>query len=240
MEVNDSIVDFFLMFAADSVGQDLLSSSHVFSSFFYTKLSSKVKIRKTFVLPSADKRYAGASKFTRKVDIFKKKFLFIPVCRSGHWFLALVYNLPILHVANKRRGNDDSAVAPILMIDSIVYGSDRENFSCDPSPRDQEAELIRGFIRCEWMAKMNVHGSSSSPPNFTSKSMPIVYPKVPQQENGYDCGVFVMLFFEAFVKQKFPIGELLSDKILPWYDQVSAMQLRERITGVLLELGSRY
>ena len=25
---------------------------------------------------------------------------------------------------------------------------------------------------------MNVHGSSSSPPNFTSKSMPIVYSKV--------------------------------------------------------------
>ena len=97
------------------------------------------------------------------------------------------------------------------MIDFIVYGSDRENFSCDPSPQDQEAELIRGynyivalllwlvlflpfrdascsknrsllfgysFIRSEWMSKMNVHGSSSSPPNFTSKSMPIVYPKV--------------------------------------------------------------
>lgn len=94
------------------------------------------------------------------------------------------------------------------MIDSIVYGSDRENFSCDPSSRDQEAELIRGyillhcscgycscaleiplavnrsllfvhsFIRCEWMAKMNIHGSLSSSPNFTSKSMPIVYPKV--------------------------------------------------------------
>lgn len=30
---------------------------------------------------SADKRYAGASKFTRKVGIFKKKFVFIPVCR---------------------------------------------------------------------------------------------------------------------------------------------------------------
>ena len=38
--------------------------------------------------------------------------------------------------------------------------------------------FVHSFIRCEWMAKMNVHGSSSSPPNFTSKSMPIVYPKV--------------------------------------------------------------
>ena len=38
--------------------------------------------------------------------------------------------------------------------------------------------FVHSFIRCEWMAKMNVHGSSSSLPNFTSKSMPIVYPKV--------------------------------------------------------------
>lgn len=30
---------------------------------------------------SPDERYVEASKFTRRVDIFKKKFIFIPVCR---------------------------------------------------------------------------------------------------------------------------------------------------------------
>jgi len=30
---------------------------------------------------------------------------------------------------------------------------------------------------------------------------------VPQQENGYDCGVFVMLFFEAF----------LNREVSPWW-----------------------
>lgn len=147
MEVNDSIVDFFLMYISQSLDQDLHDSIHVFSSFFYTKLSTRVQIGEIFVLPSPDERYVEASKFTRRVDIFKKKFIFIPVCRSGHWFLSVIYNLPTL--TSRRRKDDGCAVVPILMIDSIVYGSDRKNFTCSPSSREQEANIIRSFIECE-------------------------------------------------------------------------------------------
>ncbi|XP_068720372.1 uncharacterized protein [Montipora capricornis] len=108
MEVNDSIVDFFLMYISQSLDQDLLDSIHLFSSFFYTKLSTRVQFGETFVLPGPDARYVEASKFTRKVDIFKKKFIFIPVCRSGHWFLSLIYNLPT--VTSRRRKGDGYTV----------------------------------------------------------------------------------------------------------------------------------
>ncbi|KAJ7358967.1 hypothetical protein OS493_019871 [Desmophyllum pertusum] len=47
-------------------------------------------------------------------------------------------------------------------------------------------------------------------------------PHLPQQENGYDCGVFVLLFFEEFLKRKFPIEDLMSGEILCWYSQDSA------------------
>lgn len=57
-----------------------------------------------------DERYVEASKFTRRVDIFKKQFIFIPVCRSGHWFLSLIYNLPTL--TSRRRKDDGCAVVP--------------------------------------------------------------------------------------------------------------------------------
>lgn len=52
MEVNDSIVDFFLMYISQSLDQDLYDSNHVFSFFFYTKLSTRVQIGEIFVLPS--------------------------------------------------------------------------------------------------------------------------------------------------------------------------------------------
>lgn len=77
-----------------------------------------------------------------------------------------------------------------------------------------------------------------SSPNFTPESMPLFYPKVPQQENGYDCGVFVMLFFEAFLNREFPVRDLLSHEILPWYNQGAALPMRERMTNLILRLGN--
>lgn len=206
---------FFLMYISQSLDQDLLDSIHVFSSFLYTKLSSRVQIGETFVLPGPDARYVEASKF-----IFKKKFIFIPVCRSGHWFLSLIYNLPT--VTSRRRKDDGCTV---------------KNFTCSPSSQEQEANLIRSFIEREWTAKMNECPSPT--PHFTSKTMPVLYPKVPQQENGYDCRVFVMLFFEEFSRRKFPVSELVLDKILQWYNQASAFHLRERVTDILLVTGAR-
>ncbi|XP_068691354.1 sentrin-specific protease 7-like [Montipora foliosa] len=130
-EINDSIVDFSMMYAIYAMDQEV-KNSHVFSSFFFTKLSEGIKNGDHFVLPSAEERHERACSFIRKVDLFKMDFVFIPVCRSGHWFLALVYNLPLLH----------SERVPIFMIDSIVWGSE-DSLYCTPSSREQEAELIR-------------------------------------------------------------------------------------------------
>jgi len=116
------------------------------------------------------------------------------------------------------------------MIDSIVWGSEDNYCSGTPSPREHEAELIRSFIRCEWLAKRGT--ANASAPEFTNKSLPLFYPKVPQQENGYDCAVFLLLFFEEFLKRKLPVDELLSGRPLRWYNQSSALPLRERITDI--------
>ncbi|XP_068696552.1 sentrin-specific protease 7-like [Montipora foliosa] len=85
------------------------------------------------------------------------------------------------------------------MIDSIVWGSE-DSLYCTPSSREQEAELIRSFIRCEWAVTKGTVDKRA--PEFSDKSMPVVYPKVPQQENGYDCGVFLLMVFEQFLKCK--------------------------------------
>lgn len=222
-DLNDSIVDFFMMYlTANAMNQDL-KNSQIFSSFFYTKLTERVKIGDRFLLPSAEERYKKASSFTRNIDLFEKDFIFMPVCRSGHWFLALIYNLPSLY--------DEGGM--IFMIDSIVWSSE-DDFFCSPSSREREAELIRSFIRCEWLAKRG----TAATPEFSDKSLPLFYPKVPQQENGYDCGVFLLLFFEEFFKRKFPVDDLLSGKPLRWYNQSSALPLRKRITDILIQLGN--
>ncbi|XP_068752646.1 uncharacterized protein [Montipora capricornis] len=109
---------------------------------------------------------------------------------------------------------------PIFMIDAIVWGSE-DSLYCTPSSREREAELIRSFIRCEWAVTRGTVDTRA--PEFSDKSMPVFYPKVPQQENGYDCGVFLLMFFEQFLKRKLPVDDLR------WYNQSSALPFRKRI-----------
>ena len=43
-----------------------------------------------------------------------------------------------------------------------------------------------------------VHGT---PMTFTEENMPVVAPDVPQQTNGVDCGVYVLLYVDVFCKK---------------------------------------
>jgi len=116
-ELNDAIIDFFILYTSYNVSnRDVIDKCHFFSSFFYTKLAEREKRGKCFVLPSAEERHAKACSFTRRVDIFKKEFLFIPVCRSRHWFLLLIWNLPLLE-AKKTNHHPQSY---IFVMDSIA------------------------------------------------------------------------------------------------------------------------
>lgn len=39
---------------------------------------------------SAEKAHANVAKWTRRVDIFSKDFLFVPICEQLHWTLAII------------------------------------------------------------------------------------------------------------------------------------------------------
>ena len=62
---------------------------HIFSSFFYRRLSSA----KVSLLPSQDGTKTGfdlVKAWTRKVNLFEKEFLIVPICENLHWFLAII------------------------------------------------------------------------------------------------------------------------------------------------------
>lgn len=118
-------------------------------------------------------------------------------------------------------------------MDSIVRNS-HDNYNDTPSSREQEAELIHSFISCAWKA-----GKGSSAATCTTLDenfWPVIYLKVPQQENGYDCGVVLLLFFQKCLEQKFPVREHMSGQILRWYNQASVTELREKIIDLLMHL----
>jgi sentrin-specific protease 7 len=55
-------------------------------------------------------------------------------------------------------------------------------------------QTLREYLSCEYEAKM---GKAR---DFTVESMPACCPKVPQQPNFTDCGIFVLQYVESFFK----------------------------------------
>lgn len=78
-EVNDDLLDFFLLFTAETHLNDIMKKQiYIYNSCFYKKLSQ--------FNPHAIRRW------TKNTDIFTKKYLFIPICRDSHWLLVIIKN----------------------------------------------------------------------------------------------------------------------------------------------------
>lgn len=77
--LNDTLMDVFPKIWADEFPD---ASIYTFSSFFFTKLSG----------PHNTMHYDTVKRWTANEDIFKKKFLIIPIAQHNHWFLIVVMN----------------------------------------------------------------------------------------------------------------------------------------------------
>ncbi|KAF8270824.1 hypothetical protein EI94DRAFT_1721987 [Lactarius quietus] len=82
--LNDTLIEFGLkLWLADlsESNPELASQVHVFSSFFYKKLSTKIP----------EDGYNSVRKWTSKFDLFQKKYIIVPINENMHWYLAIIY-----------------------------------------------------------------------------------------------------------------------------------------------------
>ena len=78
--LNDTIVDFYCHWIEGRLSFEMKERVHLFSSFLYAKLLSESK----------NAQDDGIAKWTKDVDIFKKDFLFFPVCEKLHWLVSVI------------------------------------------------------------------------------------------------------------------------------------------------------
>ncbi|KAI0357362.1 hypothetical protein OH77DRAFT_1422202 [Trametes cingulata] len=84
--LNDTLIEFGLKVWLDELRKDqpeLAEQVHIFNSFFFKKLNSKKEVRDS---------YPSVRKWTSKVDIFKKKYIIVPINENFHWYLAIIVN----------------------------------------------------------------------------------------------------------------------------------------------------
>ena len=97
--LNDVIIDFYLKWIQNTViPQESRDRTHIFTTYFYKRLTTRPPRSKNKLHPiednvnlsAAEKRYERVRRWTKKVNIFEKDFVIIPINEHSHWFLAVI------------------------------------------------------------------------------------------------------------------------------------------------------
>ena len=216
--LNDTVIEFGLRYLLEQVrsrNSALSCSIHVYSTFFYMKMSE---------YRDRSRSYEQVKKWTNRVDVFSKRFLVLPINENMHWYLAVVVNpAGVLRGETRRRSSQRLANTAEPKSDTpppvtseyparkaptkIVPGESRR-----PTPQEEEPafvfvfdsvrashtsvkNVLRDYLRLEALDKGHV------PPETdirTLGDMVHVDVRVPEQPNSSDCGIYMLHFFECF------------------------------------------
>ncbi|KAF3971118.1 hypothetical protein CMV_005247 [Castanea mollissima] len=223
--VNDTIIDFYIKYLKNQIHPEERNRFHFFNSFFFRKLADMDKDPNS----ASDGRAAflRVRKWTRKVDIFEKDFIFIPINFNLHWSLIV-----ICHPGEVARLNDEDLdkspkVPCILHMDSI-----KGNHTGIKT-------LIQSYLWEEWKERQK-----EAPEDLSSKflNLRFVSLELPQQENSFDCGLFLLHYLELFLAEApvnfSPFKIIKSSKFLDvnWFPPAEASLKRTLIQKLISEL----
>ncbi|CAH9084628.1 unnamed protein product [Cuscuta epithymum] len=222
--INDTIVDFYIMYLKSNIPSEKKQMFHFFNCFFFQKLIGLDKDPSQAC--DGKSAFQRIRRWTMKVDIFKKGYIFIPINFSLHWSLIV-----ICHPGEVADYRDDemetsSRVPCILHLDSLRGSHKGLN------------NLFQSYLCEEWEAR---HGGLQDE-NIRRKflNLQFIHPKLPQQDNLFDCGLFLLHYVELFVEQA-PINFnpfRLSPEYLSkdWFQPKDVSQKRDCIRNLIYEI----
>lgn len=180
--VNDTIIDFYIKYLSTRIETTVKRRFHFFNSFFFRKLKDLDKDQGR--APEGRTAFLRVRKWTRKIDIFAKDFLFIPVNFNLHWSLIV-----ICHPGEVATYEDDETKVPgkvpcILHMDSL---------------KDSHSglkDIVQSYLWEEWKER---HPESALDISDKFLNLRFVSLELPQQDNSFDCGLFLLHYVELFL-----------------------------------------
>lgn len=230
--LNDNIIDFYLQYVMlNSVCPEIRAKTHIFTTFFFTKLTEAKKDSPS-MKDKSTKVYDRVKKWLKRVDIFSKDYLVIPVNRSHHWFLIIVCNANKVQEVKDSKEVIEVAELPkidqpcIIVMDSLgVVRTGGMNKLTAP---------IRFVLKEEWLSKKDLKKE------FDHALIPDRTIKPPGQDNNYDCGLFLIKYVECFLKNPAQVLGAPTQKLgRDFLDIKEAKNLRKVIKETILDLWER-
>ncbi|XP_018399292.1 PREDICTED: uncharacterized protein LOC108777009 isoform X1 [Cyphomyrmex costatus] len=107
----------------------------------------------------------------------------------------------------------------ILIFDSLAGAS-----------RSRVVATLRDYLSCEHVAKLGVEKT------FSKDTIKGACPKVPQQSNFTDCGLYVLHYVESFFKDPIKDYTLPIKTLKTWFEEIVVTRKREELSNLLIKL----
>lgn len=223
--INDTIIDFYIKYLKNKILPEERHRFHFFNSFFFRKMADLDKDP----LSSSEGKAAflRVRKWTRKVNLFEKDYIFIPVNFNFHWSLIVICHPG--EVASFEDENVEKAhkVPCILHMDSIK------------GTHSGLKNHIQSYLWEEWKEKQNKISE-----DISSKflNMRFISLELPQQENSFDCGLFLLHYVELFLEEApdnftpFKITKFSSFLNVDWFAPAEASLKRTAVMRLIYDI----
>lgn len=160
----------------DIAESELKDRVHAFNCLFIPKLTEQ-----------KSDNFSLVAKWTKKVNLWDKDFVFVPINADNHWSLITVVR-PGRCISSDPI-NDDVDQPCLLVMDSLGM-HDPVKFS----------KIIKTYLVDEYVARSSIGGTLRHTRDeievISKRIQAMKYYKVhlPRQRNGYDCGVYVIKY----------------------------------------------
>ncbi|XP_050210330.1 probable ubiquitin-like-specific protease 2A isoform X2 [Mercurialis annua] len=223
--INDTIIDFYIKYLRNKIKPEDQHRFHFFNSFFFRKLADLDKDPSS--VHEGRAAFQRVRKWTKKLNLFEKDFIFIPVNYSLHWSLIVICHLGEMGYSRDEVSESALKVPCILHMDSI-RGSHRGL-----------KNLIQSYLCEEWKAR---HSEILEDVSSKFSSLRFVPLELPQQENWFDCGLFLLHYVELFLEDgpinisPFKITESSNFLNRNWFIPHEASLKRKHIQKLISEI----
>ncbi|KAK7282889.1 hypothetical protein RIF29_11993 [Crotalaria pallida] len=224
--INDTIIDFYIQYLKSQIEEDEKPRYHFFNSFFFRKLADMDKNPSS--ASDGKAAFLRVRKWTRKVNLFKKDYIFIPVNFNLHWSLIVICHPGEAVNFNDKELDKSPKVPCILHMDSIK-GS-----------HSGLKNLMQSYLWEEWKERHRDALDEGLSSRFLNmRFLPLV---LPQQENSFDCGLFLLHYLELFLAEApinfnpFKITKFSSFLNVDWFPPAEAYLKRTLIQRLIFEL----
>ncbi|KAL2498053.1 putative ubiquitin-like-specific protease 2B [Abeliophyllum distichum] len=221
--VNDTIIDFYIKYLKNKQKPEERFRFHFFNSFFFRKMANMDKDPSSAFDGKA--AFQRVRKWTRKVNLLEKDFIFIPINYHYHWSLIVICYFG--EVAKYEETDKSVRVPCILHMDSIRGSHAGLN------------DLMQSYLWEEWKERQT---EACEDLHAKFRNLKFVSLELPQQQNSYDCGLFLLHYVELFLEEvpvKFSIYNITSStKFLnaDWFPPGEASLKRAHIERLIHDL----